>query len=287
VVKTACPVCSCDRATLEYTLAATPYDRCANCHAVYQADSPPAGHGENYYDEDYHAARGHGGLEAGIERAKRRSFSAFFRYLPPATRATRLLEIGCGTGDALRAAAAIGFDAVGIDVSSQAIAAARLRFPDLRFHAGHVEQADFPERSFEALVLLDTIEHVAEPHALADTLVRLLAPEGTLLVVTPNAASWSARLLRAKWVHTMIEHVLLHTPQSLDILFARRGLRRVHLGFAWKWINLEMILRHATIHRHVFGVGLLAAVLRALPSSLRQWVFPFNVGELIAVYRKP
>ena len=285
--KIACPVCRSVEVRPAWTLAGAEFMRCADCRCVFSGTPHDDAYWEKYYSSGYHEARGHGGIEEGVLRAKEATFEKFLGLLPPPGTASRLLEVGCGTGDALHVAERLGYEAAGIDISGEAIAVARRRFPGLTFVEGIVEKADWPDGSFDAVASLDMVEHVADPHPLADTVTRLLAPGGRLLIVTPNASSLSARLLGAKWFHSFPDHELLHSPRSLSILFERRGLKLVRRGFAWKRINLEMLFRHARAHEHIFGGRWIRGFLGRLPKGLRSRTFPFNIGEFFAVFEKP
>jgi SAM-dependent methyltransferase len=54
-------------------------------------------------------------------------------------------------------------------------------------------------RQFDTVVLLDVLEHLAEPEAFIRTLHPLLAPGATLLISVPNVAHWSVRLPLFLW----------------------------------------------------------------------------------------
>jgi SAM-dependent methyltransferase len=221
-----------------------------------------------------------------VAPAKRRTFGEFLRCLPPPTPPARLLEVGCAAGDAVRVAADLGYTPLGVDPGRDAIARARRRFPDLEFREGGLDDAVGRDERFVAIAMFDVIEHIPEPHAFADALTARLAPGGRLLVVTPNAASLSARALGGRWFHAFTEHVVLYSAAALDRLFLSRGLRRERLEFAWKWVSAEMLRRHALVHPHIAGGGLIAGALGALPAGWRARLFPFNIGELLAVYRR-
>jgi len=282
-----CPVCRSIKTAPAWTLAGISYRRCGDCRCLFATEQFADTYWEKYYSDGYHEARGHGGAAAGIEQAKKFTIGRFFHLLTPMTPGARLLEVGCGTGDALSVADELGYRVVGIDLSEQAIAKARERYPRLLFHSGMVEKAALPDGSFDVIVLLDVIEHIAHPQPFADAIVRLLNPGGRLLIITPDAASLSARLLGARWFHAFPEHVLLHSRRSLKLLFEARGLFSANCGFAWKWLNLEMLARHTAQHSHIWGARFLHAVITMLPTAIRSYVFPFNIGEFYAVFSKP
>lgn len=61
----------------------------------------------------------------------------------------RVLDIGCALGRTTGPLQGLGFDVVGIDVSSPMIEQARLRFPGLDFRVGNACDLDFSDRSFD------------------------------------------------------------------------------------------------------------------------------------------
>jgi 2-polyprenyl-3-methyl-5-hydroxy-6-metoxy-1,4-benzoquinol methylase len=75
----------------------------------------------------------------------------------------------------------------GVDANPEAHDHARLRYrqPNLHFECGLVEVFGEPA-SHDAVVFLQTIEHLGEPLAVLRHLRRLLAPGGVAYVSTPN-----------------------------------------------------------------------------------------------------
>jgi len=72
-----------------------------------------------------------------------------------------VLDVGCGQGELVRALAARGHDARGIDVASRPIDAANTESPG-RFHTGSILALPFPAGSFDLVVSTDCLEHIAE-----------------------------------------------------------------------------------------------------------------------------
>lgn len=134
----------------------------------------------------------------------------------------RLLEVGCGTGHFLRAAAAAGFEASGTEVSASAIA--RLRKEGFHVLEGDLPSLGLAEASFDAVVLFEVIEHLADPLTYLAEARRLLRAGGVLLLTTPNFDSLSRRLLAERWRVVDPEHLVLFTTDGL-----RRALHRVDL----------------------------------------------------------
>ncbi|HKY38356.1 MAG TPA: class I SAM-dependent methyltransferase [Polyangiaceae bacterium] len=100
-----------------------------------------------------------------------------------------VLDIGCGFGSLTEHLRQRGFEATGIDLLEECIAAGKARYPqaDLRLAAAHL---DFPDASFDTVVLKDTIHHIYEEDDVAAFLkaVRRIARR-RLLVLDPNPMS--------------------------------------------------------------------------------------------------
>jgi SAM-dependent methyltransferase len=100
----------------------------------------------------------------------------------------RVLDLGCGTGYGA-AELARGSDLViGLDISPDAIAYARLNYPhrNLRFLQASATALPFPSWSADLIVAFEVIEHLAEWPALISEARRVLHPNGLFIVSTPN-----------------------------------------------------------------------------------------------------
>ncbi|HET7177685.1 MAG TPA: class I SAM-dependent methyltransferase [Solirubrobacterales bacterium] len=110
---------------------------------------------------------------------------AVYEWIAARVSGQRVVDMACGEGygsDLLAGAAA---SVVGVDANPEAHEHARLRYrrPNLRFERDLVE--DFAEPC-DAVVFLQTIEHVRDAGAILDHFKSMLAPGGTAYVSTPN-----------------------------------------------------------------------------------------------------
>ena len=82
---------------------------------------------------------------------------------------------------------------VGVDANPEAHEHARLRYQreNLGFERGLVETFGAP-RSYDAVVFLQTIEHVQDPVAVLGHFRDLLTPGGVAYVTTPNLLTLGA-----------------------------------------------------------------------------------------------
>jgi SAM-dependent methyltransferase len=111
----------------------------------------------------------------------------FARSLPPGA---EVLDVGTGLGYLAFALARAGFRATGLDLSEEAVARARSRFGD-HYEAGDLFEWKSSRRaSFDAVVMLELIEHVERPREWIEAALELIRPGGALLLSTPDRDSY-------------------------------------------------------------------------------------------------
>ena len=105
----------------------------------------------------------------------------------------RVLDMACGEGYGSAVLARGAQSVLGVDANPEAYEHARLRYPrqNLRFERGMVQSHGEPG-AYDAVVFLQTIEHVQEPAAVLAHLRSLLAPGGAVYVSTPNLLTLAA-----------------------------------------------------------------------------------------------
>lgn len=157
----------------------------------------------------------------------RRAFRRLAQEIPGER--LRALDVGGGTGymlDLLQAADPRFAEGVVVDIDPQA--EARAKAAGHGFFLGEIER--YPEgEAFDLILMINLIEHVADPAAVLQKAGRLLAPGGRILVKTPNHDSFDARLFRhASWGgYHCPRHWVLFTMPSFQALAARCGLATV------------------------------------------------------------
>lgn len=97
----------------------------------------------------------------------------------------RILDLGCGRGELTALLGRLG-PATGIDLSGEAIAAARGRWPEIRWIAGDLFEADLAHGAYDAVVSQEVIEHVADQARYLDVAADALREGGFLVLTTPN-----------------------------------------------------------------------------------------------------
>lgn len=112
---------------------------------------------------------------------------AVYEWIAERVGGLRVLDMACGEGYGSNILAQTARTVVGVDANPEAHEHARLRYgaPNLTFERGMVENFGHPG-TFDAVVFLQTIEHVQDPTTVLGHFKNLLAPGGVVYVSTPN-----------------------------------------------------------------------------------------------------
>ncbi|HEX9774828.1 MAG TPA: class I SAM-dependent methyltransferase [Actinomycetota bacterium] len=100
----------------------------------------------------------------------------------------RVLDAATGIGYGVREIAEAGGRVVACDVARDALGIARARREPASFFAADLHRVPCADASMNGVVAFEVIEHLREPAAFLDEVVRLLAPGGWFVVSTPNPA---------------------------------------------------------------------------------------------------
>lgn len=115
--------------------------------------------------------------------------------LLPAAGGLRVLDAGCGAGAFLRILQTMGHEAVGIDISREAVET--VRRTGARAFVGNPETGEGlgdAGRNFDVVTALDFLEHTFDPSSVLRRLSALLKPGGCLIACVPNIGCITSRL---------------------------------------------------------------------------------------------
>lgn len=139
---------------------------------------------------------------------------------------SKLLDVGCGNGMGLEAAANVGFEAYGIDLSSAAVELCRRR--GLAAEVRDVSDSRLGA-DWDVATMWDVLEHISEPEPFLGSVRDRLRPGGILLVKVPAVSASEARTI-LRWAPRIgamalqvPEHVNYYTDLSLSQLMNRAG----------------------------------------------------------------
>lgn len=149
------------------------------------------------------------------------------RLLPgmPRGRQGTVLDVGCGSGEALLVLRTIGWQCTGVEIDGAAVDAAHEAGLD-DVHEGELATVDFEGRSFELVRFWHSLEHTRSPRAQLRIARRLLRPGGQLLIGVPSFGSLLARRLRDRSFYLDVPRHLWHfEPGTLRAVVEAEGFR--------------------------------------------------------------
>ncbi len=178
---------------------------------------------------------------------------AVYEWIARRVAGQRVLDMACGEGYGSDVLARTAASVVGVDANPEAHEHARLRYrrPNLRFARDMVQM--FRDDA-DAVVFLQTIEHVPEPVPLLEHFVSLLPADGVAYITTPNVLTlappgaersgnpWHIREYRAGEFKALCE-TRFSSVQMWGLFHARK--LRVHelaLRLGWDAIHARLHL---------------------------------------------
>jgi 2-polyprenyl-6-hydroxyphenyl methylase/3-demethylubiquinone-9 3-methyltransferase len=147
----------------------------------------------------------------------------------------RALDLGCGAGLLTEPLARLGAAATGIDAAAENIAVARLHAEGqglaIDYRTGGVEAV--AGEQYDLVTSMEVIEHVVDPALFVAGLAAALAPEGLMILSTPNRTPLSRLAMITlgegsgmvpKGTHDWSKFL---TPEELTALLSAAGLEAI------------------------------------------------------------
>lgn len=231
-----CNLCEAQDSAPLYEKGGLPIARCRQCGLVYAnprllPDEIWRRYSAAYFWDEYmpahHAANG----EFVLDIHRQRNLP-LLNLLRPYRQLNTLLEVGCAAGFFLKVAETESWQVAGVEIMEPAVTYARETLA-LDVRAGTLEEADFPDASFDAVVMIETVEHLLDPATTLRTAYRLVRPGGVLLITVPNQNSIMRTLLGPSWsVLSPAEHLYYFTERTMKQMLLKVGFRETK--FVWR-----------------------------------------------------
>lgn len=125
--------------------------------------------------------------------------------------ASKVLEVGCGTGNYLVAVRErVGCHCCGTDPSTEMLAQAGARSGQIQLLCGSAEVLDFPAASFDLVFSVDVIHHVRGRPRFFQEAARVLRPGGKVCTVTDS-----------EWIIRNRQPLAVYFPETVTVDLAR------------------------------------------------------------------
>lgn len=165
-------------------------------------------------------------------------------------RSGRLLDIGCGCGDALFFFQEKGFECHGIEIDSRAVAFCREKDLNVKQYTT-LDRLEYPDNHFDVIILAQVIEHIGSSDNLFREIKRILRPNGKVYITTPNFSSYIRRIFKRFWVSGWFLpfHLHLYSEGSIRRHLERFGfsVSKIYSKTPASWFNLCL---KAFLHRN-------------------------------------
>jgi SAM-dependent methyltransferase len=131
---------------------------------------------------------------------------------------TRVLEVGCGTGNYITTLdALVGCPCSGLDPSAEMLAQAERDAGSVRFATGRGEALPYADGAFDLVFSVDVIHHVADRASFYREAFRVLSPDGRVCTVTDSELTIPRRVPLTKYFPETVPHELRRYPSSATL----------------------------------------------------------------------
>ncbi len=139
----------------------------------------------------------------------------------------RLLDIGCGTGAAVRDAAPVVKRAAGVDLSPGMIARANELaegLKNVKFVEADSERLPFKDEKFTALLCTTSFHHYPDPRRAVSEMARVLKPGGRVVIGDACTDRFGMRAFDLVLRMVQRSHVRMYRSRELRAFLADAGL---------------------------------------------------------------
>jgi SAM-dependent methyltransferase len=206
---------------------------------------------------------------------------AVYEWIAARVAGQRVLDMACGEGYGSDALARPAASVVGVDANPEAFEHARLRYrrPGLSFERGMVETFG-SEAEFDAVVFLQTIEHVFDAVGVLTHFRSILRPGGVAYISTPNLLTlappgalksdnpWHLKEYRASEFEALCRSAF-ESVQLLGLFHARKlRVHEVALRCGWDAVHGRLGITRPFYERFTPAIATSDFVLR--PAGLER-----------------
>jgi len=149
-------------------------------------------------------------------------------------RGGKLLDIGCGAGDRLDEFRRKGFETVGVEISASADYAEK--YLKLSVIKGDLFSPCFPDASFDIITLYHVLEHTHDPVKVCEEILRILKPNGLMVIQVPNRESLQYKMFRQRWAAVDVPRDLYYFgTRTLTLLLKKVGFEIFEIDHFMNW----------------------------------------------------
>jgi len=233
-----CILCNNDDTEKMCEIDGFSYVRCRKCRLVYVNPRMQTGDISTVYEGSHirsrwkdflYRHRKMSGLQNLMERM-RRSELLWYEVLRYKSEG-KLLDIGCNRGFLLATAEGWGWETYGIELAYWMPTLFRKSFKGKIYNQPLADiESQFPDKYFDAVAMIDIIEHLHNPLNDMQIVRRILKDDGIIILNTSDIGSGYARIMGKKWGDFKpLEHLYLFDRQTLEMLLEKCELEIIRI----------------------------------------------------------
>jgi 2-polyprenyl-3-methyl-5-hydroxy-6-metoxy-1,4-benzoquinol methylase len=138
--------------------------------------------------------------------------------------------------------------------------------------------SEIPTETISTAAMIHVLDHMPEPRSVLREVHHALEPGGVLMIVTHNARSLLARVLRRRWPPFTLQHPQLFSPEGMRKLLASAGFEVLEITRTTNYFPTAFL-----VHAGLTVIGLTA-------SSFPQRIGPeigVPLGNICTIARRP
>lgn len=180
----------------------------------------------------------------------------------------KVLDVACGTGQWLMAAATLGAQPSGVDISQKAINYCQQKMPNGYFHCGTAESLPFSDSQFDLVSCFGALEHFIDPAKALLEMVRVAKTNAIFILLVPNTDFLTAKLGIYKGTHQAEIKEEAKTVEEWSHFFEKSGLHVIK-----KWRDLHILNLSWIIHGRWYTIPFRLMQALILPFWPLRWQY--------------
>lgn len=250
--------------------------KCARCDIAYKADWPSERELKEGYEESIDKQY------FGLVEERRRSFQYLIEQIERRLPKGKLLDVGCGEGTLVDIAVKRGWEAEGIEPNKNFVKWAKKNY-GVKIKQGSVFNEKLEKNSYDAITLLDVIEHVPDPILFLKRCRELLKDGGYIVISTPNFGSLFSRIMKKNWFYILSIHLFYFTPKTINMILKKSGFRTLAIKPYYLRTSIDYILSKSKNYLGFIGKAFYSF---GKISGMNKKSFNYCLGQMIIFARK-
>jgi len=161
---------------------------------------------------------------------------------------TKILELGSGLGYLTYSLVKENYNIKGIDISQKAVNQACENFGNHYICADLFDYAQSNAESYDVVILTEVIEHITNPLAFIEAILKLLKSGGRVIITTPNKSLYPTEIIWATECPPV--HCWWFSEESMKYIAKKMNLNLNLIDFSnfykknYKEVNIKLLLKN-------------------------------------------